>query len=200
MKLSEYARLNNITYRTAWNYWKLGKLKAKQLETGTIVIENVIHNKPEYIVTYSRVSISENKSNLISQNKRLIDYCNAIGLQTNENVLEIGSGLNDQRSKLEKILKDGKITKLVVEHKDRLTRFGFRYIELLCNHINCEIIVVNKVETNKEDLVQDFISIITSFCARIYGQRRNKRRTEQLIKDLETKNDKKSTDEHWLRQ
>jgi putative resolvase len=189
MKLSEYARLNNITYRTAWNYWKSGKLKAKQLESGTIVIEDMVSTKPDYIVTYSRVSSSENKSNLLSQNKRLVDYCNAIGFQTNENIMEIGSGLNDQRSKLEKILKEGKITKLIVEHKDRLTRFGFKYIELLCYHISCEIIVVNKVETNKEDLIQDFISIITSFCARIYGQRRNKRRTEKLIKELETKND-----------
>jgi putative resolvase len=71
-----------------------------------------------------------------------------------------------------------------VEHKDRLARFGVKYIELLCHHIDCELIIINKQANNKEDLVQDFVSVITSFCARIYGPRRNKRRTEQLIKEL----------------
>lgn len=184
MKLSEYAKLNNITYRTAWNHWKSGKITGEQLQTGTIVVKNNKENKIEYIVTYSRVSSSENKSNLINQNKRLIDYCNAIGLKTNENIMEIGSGLNDNRSKLIKLLTEGKITKLIIEHKDRLTRFGFKYIEILCNHIDCEIIIVNKAENNKEDLIQDFISIITSFCARIYGQRRTKRNTEKLINEF----------------
>lgn len=51
--------------------------------------------------------------------------------------------------------------------------------------IGCEMIVLNQNETDKQDLIQDFISIITSFCARIYGQRRSKRKTEQLIKELE---------------
>jgi putative resolvase len=74
--------------------------------------------------------------------------------------------------------------KLVIEHKDRLARFGVKYIELICHHIDCELIIINKQVNDKEDLVQDFVSVITSFCARIYGQRRNKRKTEQLIKEL----------------
>ena len=50
--------------------------------------------------------------------------------------------------------------------------------------MGCEIIVVNKAELEQEDLLQDFISIITSFCARIYGQRRCKRKTEKIIEEL----------------
>ena len=65
----------------------------------------------------------------------------------------------------------------------------FRYLEILCKHIGCNLIILNQTETDKQDLIQDFISVITSFCARIYGQRRGKRKTEQLIKELE--NDKK---------
>jgi predicted site-specific integrase-resolvase len=80
---------------------------------------------------------------------------------------------------------EGKVTKLVVEHKDRLTRFGFNYISILCKHIGCEIVVLNESNNDKEDLIQDFISVITSFCARIYGQRRTKRKTEALIKELQ---------------
>ena len=104
---------------------------------------------------------------------------------TNLNIKEIGSGLNDKRKKLEDILRKHKPTRLVVEHKDRLCRFGFNYIKILCEHIDCELVVINESESEKEDLIQDFVSVITSFCARIYGQRRSKRKTEKLIRELE---------------
>ena len=142
-------------------------------------------NKPEHIVTYARVSSSENKSNLETQSNRLIDYCNAKGWKTHCNIQEIGSGLNDKRPKLIKILEEGKVSKLVVEHKDRLCRYGFNYINILCKHIECQLVIINDVKDEKEDIIQDFVSIITSFCARLYGHRRNKRRTEKLIKELE---------------
>ncbi|MEA3254561.1 MAG: hypothetical protein U9Q22_01870 [Candidatus Altiarchaeota archaeon] len=99
----------------------------------------------------------------------------------------MGSGINDNRKKLQKILREGKATCIIVEHKDRITRLGYSYLETLLAHIGCRIEVVNKTEGGKEDLMQDLISIITSFCARYYGLRRNKRKTEQIIKTL--KND-----------
>lgn len=154
------------------------KIKGRVLSSGTIIVDDKYIIKPEYIVTYARVSSSENKSNLKTQSNRLIQFCNANGWITNENIQEIGSGLNDNRTKLNKLLELGKPTKLVIEHKDRITRFGFNYIKLLCKHINCDLIVINNTEDDKEDLIQDFISIITSFCARIYCQRRSKRNTE----------------------
>lgn len=187
-KLSEYAEFHKLTYRTAYNHFKKGLIDgAYQLPSGTIVISDNTEflKKPEYIVTYARVSSFQNKGNLDTQSKRLMDFCNAKGWQTHENVKEIGSGLNDNRQKLYHILYSGKATKIVIEHKDRLTRFGFKYLELLCEKVGCEIVVINQVEDDKADLIQDFISIITSFCARIYGQRRVKRVTEKLIKELE---------------
>jgi len=96
-------------------------------------------------------------------------------------VKECASGLNDQRPKLQKILKDGKATRIVVEHKDRLTRFGFEYIKTL---FDGEIIVINEVTEDEHDLMQDFISLVTSFCVRIYGKRRSKRNTEKLIEKI----------------
>lgn len=80
-----------------------------------------------------------------------------------------------------KIFKERKATRLVVEHKDRLTRFVFNYIKTLFH--DCEIIVVNECE-DKHDLFEYFVSLVTSFCARIYGRRRTKRKTEQIIKSL----------------
>jgi len=121
-------------------------------------------------------------SNLDSQSKRLEQFCTAQGWIINEIVKECASGLNDNRPKLIKILSERKATQLVVEHKDRLTRFGFNYIKTL--YPECEIIVVNESE-DKENLLEDFVSLVTSFCARIYGKRRrSKRNTERLIKEL----------------
>jgi predicted site-specific integrase-resolvase len=192
-KLSWYAKENGLTYRTAYNHFKKGLIEgAYQLPTGTVVIPDkytINKDENEYIVTYARVSSSENKSNLISQSQRLIDFCNAKGWKTNENICEVGSGLNDNRNKLIRVLDEGRATKIVIEHKDRLTRFGFNYIKLLCKHIGCELVVVNNVKDDKEDLIQDFVSVITSFCARIYGQRRSKRNTEKLIKELSENTD-----------
>lgn len=192
-KLSWYAKENGLTYRTAYNHFKKGLIEgAYQLPTGTVVIPDkytINKDENEYIVTYARVSSSENKSNLISQSQRLIDFCNAKGWKTNENICEVGSGLNDNRNKLIRVLDEGRATKIVIEHKDRLTRFGFNYIKLLCKHIGCELVVVNNVKDDKEDLIQDFVSVITSFCARIYGQRRSKRNTEKLIKELSESKD-----------
>lgn len=190
MKLSEYAKKHGVTYRTAYNHYKNGWIKnAKQLESGTIIIydEFVSTKNNEYIVTYSRVSCSENKDNLERQSQRLSDFCFARGWVVNESISEIASGLNDKRPKLNKILSNRRVTKIIVEHKDRLTRFGFNYLQILLKNYGCEIIVINEADNDTNDLIQDFISIITSFCARIYGQRRTKRKTEKIIKELSLK-------------
>lgn len=188
LKLSEYAKKNSITYQTAWNHFKQGKIpNARQLSSGTVVIDDEDTKSNDYVVIYARVSSSENKSNLDIQCQRLCDYCNAKGWIVNEVVKECASGLNDNRPKLSKIFKERKATKLVIEHKDRLTRFGFHYIELL--YPECEIVVINPCE-DKEELFEDFVSLVTSFCARIYGRRRTKRKTEDIIKALERSDDK----------
>ena len=179
MRLKDYAKQKGITYRTAQNHWYKGLLKGEQLATGTIVIfeENsfAVKNKPLQVATYARVSSTENKDNLDTQQFRLINYANAKGYKTTFNVKEIGSGLNDSRPKLIQLLSDNDIDIILVEHKDRLTRFGFKYIETLLELNGRKIEVINNIDDDKDDLIQDFISIITSFCARIYGQRRCKR-------------------------
>jgi len=188
-KLSDYAKEHGVCYRTAYNHFHAGLIKgAYQLDTKTIVIPDdytASFTKAEYIITYARVSSSENKKNLETQSERLISFCNARGWVVAESVKEVGSGLNDSRKKLTKILTEGKATKIVVEHKDRLSRFGSKYIEMLCKQFGCEIVYINQSESEKEDLVQDFVNIITCFCVKLYGQRRTKRKTEKLIKMLQ---------------
>lgn len=189
IKLSEWARRHNYTYHGAFGLFHKGGIpNAKQFEdTKTIVVEDTedIIQKPAHTVVYARVSSAENRPNLDTQASRVVQFCNANGWKVDEVIKECASGLNDSRPKLLKIFKDRKATKLVVEHKDRLTRFGFHYIQSL--YPECEIVVINQTEDDKQDLMQDFISLVTSFCARIYSKRRSKRQTEQLIKQaLET--------------
>lgn len=182
MKLSQYAKQYNVTYRTAWNRFKAGKIPNSRVTVnGLIIIDETKDVRLDKTVTYARVSSSENKSNLTTQSKRLQDFCAAKGWIVCDSIEECGSGLNDERKKLLKLMSDKTITRIVVEHKDRLTRFGFNYLESLWD---VEIVVINQADNDEKDLMQDFVSLITSFTARLYGRRRSKRQTEKLIKDL----------------
>jgi len=187
MKLSTYAKKLGVCYHTAYRAFHRGEIDgAYALPTGTIIVPEKVENvkgKTEKVAIYTRVSSSENKENLERQAQRLIDYCCAKGYIISCVEKEIGSGVNDKRPKLLKLLSDESITKIVIEHKDRLTRFGFNYIETVLSK-RCVIEVVNATEDKEADIVQDFTSIITSFCARIYGLRRSKRKTERLIEEL----------------
>ena len=99
-------------------------------------------------------------------------------------VKEIGSGVNESRPKFLTLLEDQSISLIVVEHKDRGTRFGFRYIETLLRGQGRSIEVVNVAKNGTDDLLADLVSIIYSFCARLYGQRRAKRKTEKIVAEL----------------
>ena len=187
MKLSDYARLKGISYRTVWRMWKRGELKATQLSTGTVIIDTSV--QVQGVAIYARVSSSENKSNLDAQADRLVSYCTAKGYQIVLIVKEIGSGVNDNRKKLITLLNQDNYHLIVVEHEDRLTRVGFNYLKVLLNKQGKDIEVVNLAEEETTDIMQDFISIITSFCARIYGLRRRSRKTECLIKCLTEEQD-----------
>lgn len=191
-KISSYAKIHGKTYRTIWNWIAKGLVKTEKDSTGhTWIIEDEPKKPALDVAVYARVSSSENKDNLDSQADRVISYCNAKGWKVKKVVKEVGSGLNDARPKLEKLLLDRDIDVIVVEHKDRLARFGLNYIQKLLELSGRKIEIINEMSSDKEDLVQDFVSIITTFCARIYGNRRSKRATEKLIKELgeEKKND-----------
>jgi putative resolvase len=188
IKLSEYAKINSITYKTAYLHWANGIITGKQLSTGTILINDISENvvKEGRVATYARVSSSENKLNLDTQSDRLVSYANAKGYKVSKIVKEIGSGLNDNRPKLFDLLNDDSIDIILVEHKDRFSRFGLNYIKLLLEKQGRKLEIINEVNNDTEDLMEDFVSIITSFCARIYGKRRPKRNTEKLIQELST--------------
>ncbi len=131
MKLSDYAKQQGIRYETAWRWFRDGKIEGRRVAAHTILIEE---ERPSpagslgQVAVYTRVSSSENKSNLDSQAERLVTYCAARGYQVSKVVKEIGSGVNDNRPKFLALLADAAITKIVVEHKGLILKIS----ELAC--------------------------------------------------------------------
>lgn len=194
MKLPDYAKELGISYTTAWRWWKQGKLPhpARQAESGLVIVDYTPSSKRQEsarvdykrVAIYARVSSSENKDNLERQAQRLVDYAAAKGYQIVKVVKEVGSGLNDNRRRLEQLLEADDFNILLVEHKDRLARFGTDYIQLLLKRLGIELEIVNLADNGEDELIQDLVAIITSFSAIIYGERRAKRKTEKIIAEL----------------
>lgn len=189
MKLSEWARQNDISYNTAHSWFKKGILpcESKQLPTGTIIVypdKEVNGDIKENVVLYARVSSHDQKDDLKRQLERLKDYASAKGYTVSDEVTEIASGLNSNRPKLNKLLADQTINMIIVEHRDRLTRFGFELIQSTLSSNNRNIVVINETEQDM-DLVQDFIDVVTSMCARIYGKRSAKNKASKALKAME---------------
>jgi putative resolvase len=189
MKLSHYAKQQGISYRTALRWFRDGTIQGYQAPSGTIIVTEDRQVQPASgkVAIYARVSSSEQRENLERQAERLSQYCTVRGYQVTLVVKEIASGVNDSRPKLLSLLKDTSITRVVVEHRDRLTRFGFHYIDALFSVQGRVIEVVNPAENDKEELLADLTSIIYAFCARLYGQRRAKRKTEKVVQELQAK-------------
>jgi putative resolvase len=178
MKLSDYAKQVGVTYKNVYQWWKAGQLDAYQLPTGTIIVRET---KPSAtgVALYARVSSAEQKEDVTRQMQRLRDYAAARGYQVVAEVPEIASGLNDERPKLKKLLTDATVGVIVVEHRDRLTRFGYGYIVALLEHEGRRVEAIYPSDTGN-DLVDDFVAVITSMAARIYGRRNAKRRAAQI--------------------
>ena len=176
IKSSDYAKQVECSVRTLYRRIDDGSLDIVKSKTGRIFVKQDLI-KEQKIVIYSRVSSSENKSNLDSQAGRLLQYCNAKGYKVHDLIKEVGSGLNDNRSKLIKILKDHSITKIVVEHKDRLTRFNFNMFVTFFNALGVEVICTEETlsKSFENELVEDMLSLITVFSAKIYGRRGKKK-------------------------
>ena len=131
---------------------------------------------------YARASSSENKAALASQLDGLRAYATAKGYQIVHVVSEVASGMNDERPKLHALLKLSDFEVLLVEHKERLSRFGFRWFEALCPF---RLEVINSAETLSNDLMEDLVALVTSCAARLYGPRRGRQKTLAALKALQ---------------
>jgi len=190
LKLSHWAKQNGYSYRGAYDMFIRGQLSnAFRMESGSIFVHQdvpttISTESSDYIAIYARVSTPKQKDDLDRQIEYINSFCAAKGWQIDKIYKDIGSGLNDNRQQLNQLLNNNKITKVVISDKDRLTRFGFNYIKTLLANKNCQIVVINNAATDTEDLMQDFVSVITSMAARVYGLRRHKRHVEKILSDL----------------
>ena len=147
-------------------------------------------------IAYCRVSSSDQKEDLQRQIENVSQYCIANGYQF-QVISDLGSGLNYNKKGLRELMElicSNQIERIVVNYKDRLIRFGFELIEQLCSIYNVRIEVINLTEdkTYEEELVEDVLSVITVFSAKLYGSRSHKSKkiiatNQALLREQETK-------------
>ena len=174
--------------RGACGLWHRGELPAHQLSSGTVIVEvpPTPHAvRPQKVAVSARVSSAENRKSLDRQVERVSAFCAAKGWQGAQVVKECGSGLNDQRPQFLPLLADSSISHIMVEHKDRCSRFGVASIQTVLKAHGRELVIVNEVEEGQHDVLQDVVAIIPSCCARLYGRRRARRTKTQLLAALE---------------
>lgn len=187
---SEYLNVSQDTLRK-WD--KSGKLNSltttgghrRYLQEDLDKFIGIINNNSEdnnIVAIYSTVSSHEQKQkgDLDRQSQRLSEYCAKKKYNVGYIIKDIGSGLSDTRVgfiKLSNLVIDKKINKIVIEHRDRLTRFQYNFIEMMYKSYGVEIIHIEKNNvTQEEDLVTDIISLMASFSGKIYGRRSAERR------------------------
>jgi putative resolvase len=113
-----------------------------------------------------------------------VAHANENGLSVSKTFTEIGSAMNGHRPKLKKLLADDSIQIILVEHRDRLMRFGIEYLESALTSQGRKLIVTDPSEL-KDDLVQDMIEVLTSFCARLYGRRSAKNKAKKALRAIQ---------------
>jgi predicted site-specific integrase-resolvase len=184
MKLSQWAKHKGISYKTAWRMWRDGRLPvhAEQLPTGTVVI-HLPAEEAGAVALYARVSGADQKADLERQLARLDEYAISQNMLVCDRVKEIASGMNGHRKGLTRLLSNPEVKVVIVEHRDRLARFGFEYIEAALAAQGRKIVVVEANGVD-DDVVRDLHEVIVSICARLYGRRSAKHRADQAVQAL----------------
>lgn len=184
-----------VSIRTLRLWDKIGKLKAiKTLGGHRRYLESVVEelmdvrkkkkeDKVEQVAIYSRVSSNDQKQkgDLDRQAMQLTEYCIKKSYTISHMIKDVGSGLSDGRigfNKLVDLVTSNQITKIVIENKDRLTRYQYNLIEKLFSSYGVEIICMNKANTldENDELVNDVIMLMASFSGKLYGRRSAKKR------------------------
>lgn len=180
MRLSVWAELQGISYKTAWRMWKAKTLPvpAYQLATGTVVVDA----KPQVngVALYARVSSSDQKGDLDRQLARLTEHAVNNKMVIVDAVKEVGSGLNGHRKGMIRLLGNAQAQTILVEHRDRLMRFGFEYVESALAAQGRKIVVMESEETT-DDIARDLHEVIAWMCARLYGKRSAKNRAQKAL-------------------
>jgi len=185
-RTGEVAKRLGVSTMTVRRWVKAGKIKAYQIGREFRIPESevlrLLEGKlPDKVVIYARVSSRDQKEDLERQVEYLKNYCSAKGYHVAKILTDISSGLNENRmglKKLFKLVESGDIIKVVITYRDRLTRFGFRYLEQYFNShgVEIEVIFDDEEKTPEKELVEDLLAIVTSFAGKLYGMRSHKKK------------------------
>lgn len=189
MLVREWARREGLHPQTVWKWCREGTMPVpvEQTPTGAWLIHDPKYETAPTItgrtVCYARVSSNDQKTDLQRQGDRLKAFAFNMGVDAPEVVTEVGSGVNDKRRKLNKLLADPTVTTIIVEHRDRLARMDVGLVESALEASGRRLIVIDDSELD-DDLVQDMTEVLTSFCARLYDRKSAKRRAQQALEAL----------------
>lgn len=182
VNLKEWALEQGVHPVTAYRWFREGKLPVSARRAGRLILVDP-DPKPAVVckvAAYCRVSSTDQKDDLERQVGRVVAGATGQGLAVDQVVSEVGSGMNGHRRKLTKLLSDPRVTVVVVEHRDRLTRFGFEHLQASMAACGRRIVVLDASET-ADDLVRDVTEVLTSLCARLYGRRSASRRAAKAV-------------------
>ena len=183
ISLTAWGRLYGFDKATTSRLHRDGKLppelQVETLPTGRHYVIVPPDNDGRCVV-YARVSSADQKQDLDRQVGRVVEWATQQGLRPDEVVKEIGSGLNGNRRRLRRLLADHTVGTMVVEHRERLSRFGFEYVEAALAGRGARLMVMDEAEL-EDDLVRDVTEVMTSLCARLYGRRSARRRAERAL-------------------
>ena len=214
-KTGEVMQILNISYSSIKAYDKAGKLPIKRTETGRRIVfrEDLLDyldscgllyrddlDNTKHDVIYARVSSNEQKQKGDLDRQAMFLMENVPDLKNPVILKEVSSGLNDKRRKIQELINmvlDGKVSRVFVTYKDRLTRFGFHYLESMFTHEGVPIIVVRDEEHEKsvnEELVEDIMSLIASFSGKLYGLRSGKNKKKPITNGDSDETGKHKTD------
>ena len=188
------SQLLGISKPTLIRKIKSGEIKAYRVGREYRVPESEIRRFLEgksldKAVIYARVSSRDQKEDLERQVEYLKNYCASRGYQVTQILTDISSGLNENRKGLKqlfKLVESGDINKVVITYRDRLTRFGFRYLEQYFNShgVEIEVIFDDEEKMPEKELVEDLLAIVTSFAVKLYGMHSHrKKRLIEAVKN-----------------
>lgn len=186
VSIGKVAKAAGVTVETIRNWDKAGKIRSTRTKGNqrryelehVLAYANRDSGEDRKTIIYSRVSTPARKNDLDHQSKALELFCMAKGWKPMI-IEDIGSGLNYNKKgllELIKLIETNQVERLVLNYKDRLLRFGSEIIFEICKYHNVEIVIMNEDEskTYEEELVEDVLSIITEFSAKLYGSRSHK--------------------------
>jgi predicted site-specific integrase-resolvase len=186
VNLKEWAASQGVSYATARSWYRAGKLPVPARKVGGLVLIGdpaASAAPPGQAVVYARVSSIDQKADLDRQVARVTEWATGRHLPVDRVVTEVGSALNGDRRKFLALLRDPAVTVIAVEHRDRFARFGAQYVEAALLAQGRRLLVADPSEVD-DDLVGDVTEILTSLCARLYGQRAARNRAARAVAAL----------------